>query len=141
MVHSRTKDKMIHGLFFLNGVLVIIVLMGIFVLLLTKSIPAFKEIHMARFLFSANWNPTATFVAPTYGIWSMIISTFMVSLGALGIALPLGIGTAAYLSDAASPKVREVMKPVIEILAGVPSVVIGFLGIVLWGHSSQKHFT
>lgn len=131
--HNNFKEKFIHGLFFLNGLAVVIVLAGIFVLLITKSVPAFREIRLSQFLFSSSWNPTATFVAPSYGIWSMIVSTFMVSLGALCIALPLGIGTAAYLSDVASARVREVVKPIVEILAGIPSVVIGFLGIVLVG--------
>ena len=138
--HNNYKEKIIHGLFFLNGLLVIIVLIGIFVLLVTKSLPAFKEIRFSEFLFKANWNPTATFVAPSYGIGSMLVSTLMVSIGALAIAIPLGIGAAAYLSDVASQRVREIAKPVIEILAGIPSVVIGFLGIVLVGPVIAKIF-
>jgi phosphate transport system permease protein len=133
VTHSKIKENLIHGLFFFNGLLVVIVLMGIFILLVVKSIPAFKEISIIEFLLSSVWNPTATFVKPAYGICSMLISTFMVSVGALAIAIPLGIGSAAYLSDIASPRVREIAKPVIEILAGIPSVVIGFLGIVLVG--------
>lgn len=140
MAYSKIKEKMIHGLFFLNGMLVVVVLAGIFVLLVSKSIPAFREIQVSRFLFTANWNPTATFVAPTYGIWSMIVSTFMVSAGAMAIALPLGVGTAAYLSDVATPRVRETVKPVVEVLAGIPSVVIGFLGIVLVGPAIARIF-
>lgn len=131
--HNNFKEKFIHGLFFFNGLLVIIVLIGIFVLLVTKAMPAFREIHLGEFLFSANWNPTATFVRPSYGILSMFVSTLLVSIGALIIAIPLGIGAAAYLSDVASRRVREITKPIIEILAGIPSVVIGFLGIVLVG--------
>lgn len=140
MINTKTKGKLIHGLFFLNGMFVVVVLMGIFALLIIKSIPAFKEIGLSGFLLSDKWNPTATFVAPSYGILSMIASTFMVSLGALCIALPVGIGAAAYLSDVASHKVREVIKPIIEILAGIPSVVIGFLGIVLVGPFIAKIF-
>ena len=138
--HNNFKEKLIHGLFFLNGLLVVIVLVGIFVLLVTKSLPAFKEIRLGEFLFRANWNPTATFVSPSYGIGSMLVSTLMVSIGALAIAIPLGIGAAAYLSDVASQRVREIAKPVIEILAGIPSVVIGFLGIVLVGPFIAKIF-
>ena len=61
----------------------------------------------------------------------MLVSSAMVTVGALLIAIPLGVGTAAYLSDVANARVREIAKPVVEILAGIPSVVIGFLGIVL----------
>ena len=140
MANSRIKENVIHGLFFLNGLLVILALVGIFVLLVTMALPAFREIHLGEFLFSAIWNPTATFVKPSYGILSMFVSTLMVSIGALIIAIPLGIGAAAYLSDVATSRVREIAKPVIEILAGIPSVVIGFLGIVLVGPVIAKIF-
>ena len=140
MANSRIKENVIHGLFFLNGLSVVLVLVGIFVLLVTMALPAFKEIRLGEFLFSASWNPTATFVTPSYGILSMFVSTLMVSIGALLIAIPLGIGAAAYLSDVASSRIREIAKPVIEILAGIPSVVIGFLGIVLVGPIIAKIF-
>lgn len=130
---TRINDTIVKNIFLLNGILVVAVLIGIFVLLVLTSIPAFREVKLGQFLFSSSWNPTANFVAPSYGILSMVMSTFMVSIGALLIAIPLGIGTAAYLSDVASQHVREIAKPVIEILAGIPSVVIGFLGIVLVG--------
>jgi len=70
----------------------------------------------------------------------MLVSTLLVSIGALVIAIPLGVGAAAYLSDVASPHTREITKPIIEILAGIPSVVIGFLGIVLVGPAISKIF-
>ena len=140
MANSRIKENVIHGLFFLNGLSVVLVLVGIFVLLVTMALPAFKEIRLGEFLFSASWNPTATFVTPSYGILSMLVSTLMVSIGALLIAIPLGIGAAAYVSDVASSRIREIAKPVIEILAGIPSVVIGFLGIVLVGPIIAKIF-
>jgi phosphate transport system permease protein len=138
--HNRLKEKVIHGLFFLNGAFVVCVLIGIFSILVSKAAPAFKEIPLDRFLLRADWNPTATFVAPSYGIGSMLVSTLMVSVGALAIAVPLGIGTAAYLSDVAGKRVREVAKPVVEILASIPSVVIGFLGIVLVGPAIARIF-
>lgn len=132
-MNHKVKESLFHGLFLLNGTVVVIILLGIFALLTFTSVPAFKEVKLGQFLFSAAWNPTASFVAPSYGTLSMLVSTIMVSVGALAIAVPLGIGTAAYLSDVASPRAREIAKPVIEILAGIPSVVIGFLGIVLVG--------
>ena len=136
---NRFKEKMIHGLFFLNGFLVVIVLIGIFALLVFTAIPAFREISLKEFFTSPNWNPTS-YVKSSYGIVSMLVSTLMVTAGALIIAVPLGIGTAAYLSDVADVRVREIAKPVIEILAGIPSVVIGFLGIVLVGPIIAKIF-
>jgi phosphate transport system permease protein len=70
----------------------------------------------------------------------MVMSTLMVTGGALLLAVPIGIGVAAYLSDVAHWRVREILKPVVEILAGIPSVVVGFLGIVLFGPAIAKFF-
>ena len=128
----RIKERLIAGAFLLNGLVVIAILAGIFILLLTSAIPAFQEIDLGEFLFTTEWNPTS-YVEEKYGVVSMIASSLLVTVGALVIAIPLGVGTAAYLSDVAGYRVREIAKPVVEILAGIPSVVIGFLGIVLVG--------
>ncbi len=133
------KEKAVHGFFLANGLLVILVLAGIFALLGFTSIPAFKEISVKEFMFTATWNPTS-YVESKYGIGSMLLSTLMTTAGSLIIAVPLGIGTAAYLSDVAGSRVRETAKPVIEILAGIPSVVIGFLGIILVGPAIARTF-
>ena len=125
--------------FFANGILAVLVLIGIFGLLLSSTIPAFREINVREFFTGKNWDPTSP-VKNEYGILSMIISTFLVTFGALIIAIPVGIGVAGYLSDVAHWRVREIMKPVVEILAGIPSVVIGFLGIVLFGPAIAKIF-
>ncbi len=138
-INSSTKDKIIHGFFFFNGLISVFVLVGIFALLVYTSIPAFKEINLTSFLTGTNWNPTS-YVKEEYGIVPMLVSTFMVTIGALCIAIPLGIGTAAYLSDVAGNRTREIAKPVVEILAGIPSVVIGFLGIILVGPFLAKIF-
>ena len=135
----KIKEKLIHSLFLFNGLLVVLILIGIFALLIFTAIPAFKEINIKEFLFSSNWNPTS-YVKEAYGIGAMLVSTIMVTAGALLFAVPIGIGTAAYLSDVASPRVREIVKPIIEILAGIPSVVIGFLGIVFVGPIISKTF-
>lgn len=128
----RLKERLIRLFFLSNGLLAIFILIGIFVFLIVSSVPAFKEISIKEFLTSKTWDPTSP-EKPQYGIVSMIVSTFMVTLGALLIAVPAGLGVAAYLSDVAHWRVREIVKPIVEILAGIPSVVVGFLGIVLFG--------
>ncbi len=138
-INNGLKEKLIHGFFFCNGILSVLVLLGIFSLLVFTAVPAFSEINIKEFLFGMTWNPTS-YVKEEYGIVPMLVSTFMVTAGALVLAIPLGIGTAAYLSDVASPRVREIAKPVVEILAGIPSVVIGFLGIVLVGPFLSRVF-
>ena len=136
---ARFKESAVKAFFFTNGVLAIIILVGIFLFLLYTAVPAFREIDIGEFFTSRDWNPTSP-VQEKYGIVSMIASTFMVTLGSLVIAVPIGLGVAAYLSDVAHWKVREVIKPIIELLAGIPSVVIGFLGIVLFGPAIARIF-
>jgi phosphate transport system permease protein len=127
---GRLKEIFIEKFFFINGLLAIFILLSIFSLLFVKGLPAIKELGWRSFFGSAVWNPNA-YSAPQYGILSLITSTLMVSFGALVIAVPLGVACAAFISQVASSRIREVLKPAVEVLAGIPSVVVGFLGIIL----------
>jgi phosphate transport system permease protein len=133
------KESAVRAIFFTCGVVAILALVGIFLTLLSTAVPAFREVKPAEFLLKKTWDPTSPERAE-YGLLSMIVSTLMVTGGALVIAIPVGIGVAAYLSDVAHWRVREVVKPVVEILAGIPSVVVGFLGIVLFGPALARLF-
>jgi phosphate transport system permease protein len=133
------KEKAIYCFFFFHGIIAIVILVGIFSLLFTESLPAFREIGLREFFLSSHWDPTSP-VRASYGILAMVLSTLMVTVGALLLAVPIGIACAAYIADVANPKFREIVKPVIEILAGIPSVVIGFLGIVVLGPILTKVF-
>jgi len=128
---SRFKEQAIRSFFFTCGILAILALVGIFIILLTTAFPAFKDISLKEFLGSGRWDPTSPEKAE-FGILSMIVSTLFVTAGALLFAVPIGLGVASYLSDVAHWRVREVVKPIIEVLAAIPSVVVGFLGIVLF---------
>ncbi|MEC9489262.1 MAG: phosphate ABC transporter permease subunit PstC [Halanaerobium sp.] len=134
----KWKERLIEGFLALNGVLVLFVLVAIFYLLVNNSWPAFKAIGL-DFFRSADWNPTS-YSKASYGILGQILSTIMVTLGAMVISVPLGVFTAAYISEVASPRVKIILKPIVEILAGIPSVVIGFLGIVLLGPVIARTF-
>ncbi|ODS31408.1 MAG: ABC-type phosphate transport system permease component [Candidatus Scalindua rubra] len=136
---TRVKEKVIHFFFFLAGISAIIILLGIFSMLLFNGIKTFKDISAFNFFFSTVWNPTA-YEEPSYGILSMVVSTFMVILGSMVIAVPLGIGTVAYITEVAGHRTQEILKPIIEILAAIPSVVIGFLGIIFVGPLIAKVF-
>ncbi len=117
----------------------VLTLAGIFIMLLINSAQAFKTISFGEFFSGAAWNPAA-YNQASFGIGAMLFSTFLVTVGAMLIAVPLGIGTAAFLSEIASPRTRNILKPAIEMLAAVPSVVIGFLGIVLVAPALAKIF-
>jgi len=134
----RTKEKAIQHFFLVNGLFAVLVLVCIFSILFIEAYPAFKEIRPGDFL-GRQWNPTSP-VRESYGLGAMILSTLMVTFGAMLIAVPLGIASAAFIAEVATAKVREIVKPVIEILAGIPSVVVGFLGIVVLGPLLSKWF-
>lgn len=136
---SDLKESAMKAFFFASGITAVIVLIGIFLTLVATAVPAFREIKLGEFFASARWDPTSPEKAE-YGLLAMIVSTLMVTAGALVLAVPIGIGVAAYLSDVAHWRVREVLKPVVEILAGIPSVVVGFLGVVLFGPALAKLF-
>ncbi len=136
---SRLKESVIKAFFFANGIMAVLVLIGIFALLVLTAFPAFKEVRIGEFLTSTHWDPTSPEKAE-YGILSMVASTLFVTIGAMFLAIPVGLGVAAYLSDVAHWRVREIVKPIVEILAGIPSVVVGFLGIVLFGPLIAKIF-
>ena len=89
-----------------------------------------KDISVSDFIFGRQWYPTSDPI-PSYGIWPMIIGTLMVTLGALLFAIPLGIATAIFMAEVADVRLRNLIKPVIELLAGIPSVVFGFFGLIV----------
>ena len=89
-----------------------------------------KDITVKDFILGKQWYPTSEPI-PSYGIWPMIIGTLLVTLGALLFAIPLGFATALYMAEVASMKVRNTLKPVVELLAGIPSVVFGFFGLIV----------
>ncbi|MCL5993687.1 MAG: phosphate ABC transporter permease subunit PstC [Firmicutes bacterium] len=100
-------------------------------MLLSSSFAAWQDVGLISFLTERVWNP-AGFVSSQFGIFTKIVGTLMVTAGAMLFAVPLGVATAAYLAEVASSWEREIFKPVIELLAAVPSVVLGFFGIVVF---------
>jgi phosphate transport system permease protein len=111
-----------------TGLLTIALLAGIFLMLFSNSILFFLKISPIDFFTGSQWDPETH-----YSIIPLLVSTFLVALGSMFISVPLGILTAAYLSELAPKKVQMFLKPIIEMLAAIPSVAIGFLGIVLVG--------
>jgi phosphate transport system permease protein len=125
----RLGEKLIESWIFLAGILTIVVLLGIIVLLLKEGVPAFWYTSPWKFLFGMKWYPVSE--PPTFGIMPFFVATLWVTLIATAISVPIGVACAAYLAEVAPAKVREMVKPVIEILAGIPSVVMGFIGLML----------
>ncbi len=116
--------------FTITGSFIIFVLLGILTLLFSKAAPFFSKVNPLDFLLGKTWNPTSS-VRETYGIASLFVSTLMVTVAAMTMAIPIGIGCALYISEIAPPKLRNVLKPAIELISSIPSVVIGFLGLII----------
>ena len=92
--------------------------------LVVEAAQFFREVSIVEFLTSTRWTPK---ISPKhYGILPLFCGTFLVTAGAAVVAVPIGLGTAIYLSEYASNHVREIVKPILEVLAGIPSVVFGF---------------
>lgn len=134
----RLGEKLIESWIFLAGILTIVILLGIIALLLKEGLPAFRYTPPWEFLFGTKWYPVSE--PPTFGITSFFAATFWVTLVATAISVPIGIACAAYLAEVAHPKVRETVKPIIELLAGIPSVVMGFIGLMLLSPLVQSAF-
>ena len=123
------KKFIITKFIFLNGIISIIVLGLILTFLVYNSFKFFASYPIFDFLGGKQWAPTAE--PEKFGLLPLMAGSALVSFGAILIAVPLGIGTALYLGELAPRAVRETVKPIIEILASIPSVVIGFIGMTL----------
>lgn len=116
----------------------ITVLILIMVFLFKEGLPIFKVISVQDFLLGEYWYPTDE--PADFGIFPLILGSVYVTIGAGLIAIPFGILTAVYLAEIATPRVAEIIKPVVELMASMPSVVIGFFGMVVVAPFLQKLF-
>ncbi len=126
---TAAKDRLIAVLLLLVALLTVVFLMLILGFLITRSFPALKEVGLWEFLAGSRWMPSSR--TPGYGASRMIYGSFMVAAGALALPVPWGLAIAIYISELAPKPVREVLKPALETLAIFPSVVLGFVGLVL----------
>ena len=126
---NRSESRLeflIETLIRLTGILVIVIIALIFFFLLREGLPAFRQISFGQF-FSSRWYP----IEDLYGILPLLVGSLMVTAGAIIIAVPLGLVTAVYLGEIAPSWQREILKPFIEVLAGIPSIVLGFFGWIV----------
>ena len=119
------SERLVEGLIRLAGISVIIIVLLIFLFLVREGFPTFTQVPLGD-LLSSRWYP----IEDRYGILPLLAGSLMVTVGAVIIAVPLGLVTAIYLGEIAPPWQREILKPLIEVLAGIPSIVLGFLGWV-----------
>jgi phosphate transport system permease protein len=127
---KRLKESTYGGLFAICAVITLLTTVGIFATLLRDAVFFFAEIPIAEFLFGTNWSPNPAGGGQAFGIIPLVLGTLTVTFTAAFIALPIGTLTAIYLSEYASPNIRSVLKPMLEILAGIPTVVYGYFALV-----------
>jgi phosphate transport system permease protein len=123
----RVGEKIIEGLLFLAGAISILTTVGIVYVLFRDAIDFFilPEVTLTEFLTGADWLPQSGH----FGIWPLLTSTLVISAIAMVVGIPIGFFTAVYLSEYASPRFRALLKPILEILAGIPTVVLGYFAL------------
>ena len=124
---SADKDKIMK--YVLTGIacVAVLVIFLIIVFIAGNSVDAISNVGILDFIFGSEWDPEDGI----YGAFPVILGTVLVTIGAMAIAIPLGVGCAIYISEIAPSKYRSILKPVCEIFAGIPSVVYGFFGLVV----------
>lgn len=135
---ARVLEQVVHGIFLVLGLITVGCVLLITVYLIIAGIPAIKEIGLAKFLFGKTWASTAA--EPSFGILPFILTSIYGTAGAIVLGVPIAFLTAVYLSKVAPPKVRSVMQSAVSLLAGIPSVVYGLVGMLILVPGIQKLF-
>ncbi|PIS27787.1 MAG: phosphate ABC transporter permease subunit PstC [Candidatus Marinimicrobia bacterium CG08_land_8_20_14_0_20_45_22] len=113
-------------------------LLGIIIILFSEGLPVFNTVNLMRFIGGTSWYPTSE--PPEFGILPLILGTLWVTLGAMLICIPIGLGSALYLHEIAGRRQKAVLKPLIELLASIPSIVYGFFGMIIVAPYLQRTF-
>ncbi len=124
---KKFKEILFKSLTYFAAIFSILALFGIITTLFMEGIPMFKEVSFSEFFLSSQWYPTNEH--QSFGALALLIGSVVVTIGALIIAVPIGLGSAIYLSEIAGSRTKEIVKPMIELLAGIPSVVYGLFGM------------
>ena len=134
----KIQDRILKHFFFFTALTSTAVLFVIAFFLFKEGIPIFEKVSIQDFILGKYWYPTSE--PPDFGIFALIVASLSVTLLSAAIAIPLGVMTAIYLAEIASHRLREIVKPVVELLAALPSVVIGFFGMVVIAPFLQDAF-
>lgn len=128
-MNKKHIENIIHGIFLLLGLITVASVLLITIYLVISGIPAIQKIGLFEFLFGTKWESTAAY--PVYGILPFILTSIYGTAGAIILGVPVGFFTAVYLSKFASPKVKSIMEAAVSLLAGIPSVVYGLVGMLV----------
>jgi len=126
---NKFKERSIEWIFAVVAFASLVFLVGIVIVLFKEGLPILTKIRLFDFIFGEFWYPT--YDPAEFGIFPLILGSFIVSVGAMFICVPLGIGSALYLNEIASQQQKAILKPLVEILASVPSIVYGFFAMAV----------
>ncbi|RAU83966.1 phosphate ABC transporter permease subunit PstC [Pontibacter arcticus] len=125
----KVSERIIEGLLWLSAVITILVTIGIIWVLLSQSIGFFQVVSLTEFLTEKEWTPL--FADKKFGIMPLVAGTLLTTFIAIAVALPLGLTIAVYLNEYAPARMRQIVKPLLEILATIPTVVYGFFALTV----------
>lgn len=123
----QKNEKIIYGILLLLGIISILTTLGIIVSLFEETVLFFKEVSIVEFLTGTKWTPL--FAPAHFGVLPLIAGTFLIVVFSSLISIPVGLGSAIYLSEYAPKKIRKILKPILEVLAGIPSIVYGYFAL------------
>ena len=132
LAHNATRhlsERIIEGLLFAAAAVSVLTTLGIVYVLVSESIHFFQNVSLTEFLTDTQWTPL--FDDAHYGIMVLVSGTLVSSLVALAVAIPMGTIIAIYLSEFARPQVREIAKPILELLGGIPTIVFGYFALLM----------
>jgi phosphate transport system permease protein len=135
---SIIVDVIVEKFFYIIGFSSLLVLLTIMVFLIKEGVPLFTEISISDFITGKEWYPTSN--NPRYGIMPLIVSSVYITIIASMIAVPLSLSVAIYIAELAGSRIKEIIKPLVEIIASIPSVVVGFFGMVVLAPFLMEHF-
>ena len=138
MKKKQTMEDVVHGVFLLLGLVTVGCVLLITVYLILSGLPAITKIGLGKFLFGTEWASTAS--DPKYGILPFILTSVYGTCGAILLGVPVGFLTAVFLSKMAPKKLRTVMESAVSLLAGIPSVVYGLVGMLVLVPGIRKLF-
>jgi phosphate transport system permease protein len=127
LARRRIHEDAIKALLFLAAMISVLTTIGIVLSLATETVRFFDTVPVGDFLFGTEWSPL--FAQPSFGVVPLVTGTLLIAAISLLVAVPLGLGAAVYLSEYASPRTRRTLKPVLEVLAGVPTIVFGYFAL------------
>ena len=136
----RAMEQAIHLIFLLCGIVAVGFVLCISVYLVISGLPAIREIGLTKFLFGKVWAPTNATTGPQFGILPFILTSVYGTAGALLLGVPVGLMTAIFLAKAAPPRLAAVIRTAVQLLAGIPSVVYGLVGMIVLGPAIRRAF-